>query len=57
MQFTAPSMIEPSLPVESERVNERIRLVIALRQRAMTRTPPEAYALKMVADWIEKGEI
>lgn len=57
MQFPMPQLIEPSLPVESERVNERIRLVAALRRRAETRPPPEHYILVMVADWIEMGEI
>jgi len=58
MQFPMSLLIEPPLVViESERVNERIRLATALRQRAMTRTPPEAYVLMMVADWIEKDEI
>ena len=45
------------------RVNECIRLVAALRQRAAVRVEPtptlfhEPYILEKVADWIEKGEI
>jgi hypothetical protein len=57
MQFPTPTQIERPFSVESERVNERIRLVTALRQRAVTRMPHEAYILEMVAGWIEKGEI
>jgi len=73
MQFPSPSMIErPFTPsVENERVNERIRLVAALRQRAATvRAEPfpdpwfqasqhlhEPYILEKVAGWIEKSEI
>jgi hypothetical protein len=57
MQFPVPALIERPFSVESERVNERIRLVTALRQRAVTRMPHEAYILEMVAGWIEKGEI